>query len=107
MCFCINSWWFFPLYINIWEKKLSIRLAGTVTDNTSRFDETLCSGVEPHALFTSYWDVSPIKDAVLLTSWEVSPIEDIVLLTSCWQVSSIKDVALFTACWEVSLIRTR
>ena len=54
---------FFPFILISGKIKLSIRLAGTIPDNTSRFDETLCSGVEVHALFTS-WEVSPIKDVV-------------------------------------------
>ena len=68
---------FFPFILTFPFIKLSIRLAGTIPDNTSRFDETLCSGVDVHALFTS-WEVSPIKDVVLLTSLEVSPIKDVV-----------------------------
>ena len=37
--------------------KLSVRLAGTIPDNT----KALCSGVEVLALLTS-WEVSAVKD---------------------------------------------
>ena len=87
-CLCVDSWWVFPPILDSVKIKLSITLAGTIPDNTSGLDETLCSGVELHALFTSCWEVSPIEDVV-------------VLLTSCWEVSPIK---LFTSCWEVSPI---
>ena len=71
-CLCVDSWWVFPPILDSVKIKLSITLAGTIPDNTSGLDETLCSGVELHALFTSCWEVSPIK---LFTScWEVSPI---------------------------------
>ena len=43
------------------KTKLSVRLAGTIPDNTNRFYKALCSGVEVFALLTS-WEVSAIKD---------------------------------------------
>ena len=65
-CLCIDSCWFFPLILNSGKIELSITLAGVIPDNTSRFFETLCSGVELHALFTSCWEVSPIEDYLAL-----------------------------------------
>ena len=59
--FVVNLGGFFPFILISRKIKLSIRLAGTVPDNTNGFDKTLCSGVEVHALLTS-WEVSTIKD---------------------------------------------